>query len=346
VSILTGLGFAAYDIAKGDYAHAAVDVLSGIVGSVPFVGPLLGIATDYVGDLVIDKYRKSKASSKTNVKVKNKSTERTNSHNTVKPKYNSYRFSTMVRDEVNSIKSDPSFLPKEIKFYNNKYKENVPVITINKNSYTDKDGKEKSVPDIYKLRRAYAKFIVASSQGIDSTKYQKQISAITNGQASGNVSKTSASNPNSVSNPNSASGLTSTSDLSASDSSQQVDISTVPNLIFANNEVKIGPTIYPSNPIIEKDYNDYKMDKTPDNIEKVLEDIKTLKSAKVKDNTPSKVNTLASIFKHNQAVQSAQKDAKQTGTVSDIGQVNNDSGTHINIVQPAQEGARLMDTYQ
>jgi len=184
VSILTGLGFAAYDIAKGDYAHAAVDVLSGILGSVPFVGPLLGIATDYLGDLVIDKYKKSKASSKTNIKVKKteqNNSKQSNTHNTTthNSKTGTYEFNSLVKDEIESIKQDPSFLPKEIKYYNNKYKENVPLITINKNSYTNKDGKEIDIDDTHKLRRAYAKFIVASSQRMNSTKYKRQILAIT-----------------------------------------------------------------------------------------------------------------------------------------------------------------------
>jgi len=119
----------------------------------------------------------------------------------------------------------------------------------------------------------------------------------------------------------------------------------VPDLVFTNNQVKIGANTYNSNPIIEKDYNEYKNNKTPDTIEKILDDIKILKDGvQVKDNTPSKVKTLSSIFEHNQSVLNATKPTNNVST--DNLAANNRTSNHINITQPTKEGARLMDTYQ
>jgi len=244
----------------------------------------------------------------------------------------------MVEDEIENIKQDPSFLPKEIKFYNNKYREHVPIITLNKNSYIDKDGNKKNIDNAYKLRRAYAEFLVASSQNMDSKKYQRQIYNITNGKKYTGTIKISDQTTKNQKTIN-------TSTISKKNIVVKQQI--VPDMVFTKNQVRIGANTYPSNPVIERDYNDYKKDKNHDSIERVLEDIKILEdNTQVKDNTENRVKTLSSIFKHNQSLLNNTKPT--SSNISNIQNVNTDTNTstHINIVQPTKKGARLMDMYQ
>lgn len=54
VSILTGLGFGIYEAMQGNYKKAALEVVAGLIGSIPVVGPALGIATSIIGGNMID----------------------------------------------------------------------------------------------------------------------------------------------------------------------------------------------------------------------------------------------------------------------------------------------------
>jgi len=54
VSILTGLGFGIHEAIKGNYKKAALEVVSGLIGSIPVVGPALGIATSIIGGQILD----------------------------------------------------------------------------------------------------------------------------------------------------------------------------------------------------------------------------------------------------------------------------------------------------
>ena len=68
VSILTGLGFGIYEAMKGNYKKAALEVIAGLVGSIPGVGPALGLAISVGGESILDNAKKTNKLSETNNK--------------------------------------------------------------------------------------------------------------------------------------------------------------------------------------------------------------------------------------------------------------------------------------
>ena len=54
VSVLVGAGFAIKEAMAGNYKKAALELASGVVGTIPFAGPALGIALSVAGGMYLD----------------------------------------------------------------------------------------------------------------------------------------------------------------------------------------------------------------------------------------------------------------------------------------------------